>query len=369
MNWSQIEKSDAGTIQSWAESQPWAKAMASCQQDSEWHAEGDVWTHTKMVCDQLPSLDGWDEKSDEDRLVLLFTALFHDSAKPLTTETDEIGRVHAPKHSVKGESLAREILRELGCPLRTRELICKLVRFHGRPVFLMEREDPIAEVVKMSWLLRNDLLWMFALADNRGRKNVSLNDRSDDLIHLWAELSSENMCYDQPYPFENAAARIKFFEQEGGNLFYVPFEDYRCRVTMLCGVPGVGKDTWLMNNRPGLPIVSLDEIREDLDIDPTENQGAVAQEAQERCREHLREGRSFAFNATNILRPTRGRWRKLFFDYSAQVEAVYLEPPLETILGRNKQRSRRVPEEVIRRLLGKAEPPTEAEFHNVILEA
>ena len=54
----------------WAEAQPWARAMAACQQDAGWHAEGDVWTHTKMVCRQLPLLEEWPSLSPHERTVL-----------------------------------------------------------------------------------------------------------------------------------------------------------------------------------------------------------------------------------------------------------------------------------------------------------
>ena len=93
MNWQSLKAQSVDEIVEWAEAQPWAKAMADCQQDSEWHAEGDVWTHTKMVCRELILLDEWTSLSKDQQLVLLFTALFHDSAKPLTSQTDpENGR-------------------------------------------------------------------------------------------------------------------------------------------------------------------------------------------------------------------------------------------------------------------------------------
>jgi hypothetical protein len=48
-NWDDVKRASTEQILAWAESQQWAKAMADCQQDAEWHAEGDVWTHTRMV--------------------------------------------------------------------------------------------------------------------------------------------------------------------------------------------------------------------------------------------------------------------------------------------------------------------------------
>ncbi len=102
--------------------------------------------------------------------------------------------------------------------------------------------------------------------------------------------------------------------------------------------------------------------------EPTGNQGQVAQLARERCRELLRAGTSFAFNATNTMQQTRGRWLDLFADYHARIEIVYLEPPFETLLRQNKARSKAVPEQVIRKLAEKCEPPTWIECHNLVIE-
>ena len=341
--------------------------MAACVQDAGWHAEGDVWTHTKMVCDQLPELEGWSSLSPHERTLLTFTAVFHDSGKPLTTQVDpETGRVTSPKHAVKGEHLARSILRDLGCDLATREEVARLVRFHGRPPFLLEKPDPAHEVVSLSWLVSNRLLYLFALADTRGRKTAEMS-RPEENLQFWKLVAEENGCFDRPYPFANDQARFLFYRQTQPNLHYVPFEDYRCTVTMMSGLPGSGKDTWLATNRPELPIVSLDGVRGELEIDPTDDQGEVVQVARERCREFLRSGRSFAFNATNLLRLTRRRWIDLFADYQARIEIVYVEPPMEVILSQNKRRERPVPEKVIRGLAARCEPPTIAEAHGLRL--
>jgi predicted kinase len=102
-------------------------------------------------------------------------------------------------------------------------------------------------------------------------------------------------------------------------------------------------------------------------VDATDNQGGVIQAAREQCREHLRAGRDFAFNATNITRQTRGRWIDLFSDYGARVEIVFREPPLATIFAQNKRRPEPVPEKVILRLVQKLEPPTVTECHTLNL--
>lgn len=138
---------------------------------------------------------------------------------------------------------------------------------------------------------------------------------------------------------------------------------------MLCGLPAAGKDTWLARHRPGLPVVSLDALREELDVDPTDDQGGIAQAAREACREHLRARRDFALSATNLTERIRGRWVNLFADYDARIEMVHLDVPLATALSRNRRRQRQVPEGVIRRLHDRIEPPTWLECHTLEIVA
>lgn len=366
-NWNEVKCASTDQILAWAEAQPWAKAMAGCQQDAEWHAEGDVWTHTRMVLAEVERLPEWPSLDSDARMKLLFTTLFHDAGKPATTAIDPAtGRTHSPKHALVGVAIGRQILRVLGCDLRVREEIAALVRYHGRPPYLLEKPDPAHEVISLSWLVNHRLLFLFALADTRGRRTREMS-RPEENIHLWKMVADENGCFDQPYAFANDHARFLFYRESLSSLHYTPREEHRCTVTLMSGLPGSGKDTWLAKNRPKLPVVSLDDIRTDLDVDATDNQGDVIQTAREACREHLRGGRDFAFNATNTVRQTRKRWIDLFADYGARVEVVYVEPPLSVIFQQNERRTRPVPKQVIQHLADKLEPPTWPEAHSVNL--
>lgn len=365
--WQDILKASNADLLGWAAQSTWAEAMRQCQQDAEWHAEGDVWTHTGMVWHQVEQLDDYASLDRASQLKLLFTALLHDAGKPATTARDpETGRLRSPKHSIVGAALARQILRELACPLDFREDIAHLVRYHGRPPYLLERAAPEHEVIRLSWLVQNRLLYLFALADTRGRHAREMS-RPEEVLHLWRDLATEHACLDTPYAFANDQARFLFFRQSEGNLHFIPHEDYRCKVTMMCGLPGAGKDTWLAKHRPRLPVVSLDAIREDLDIDATDNQGHVIQEARERCREKLRARTDFAFNATSVTLSLRKRWIDLFTDYGARIEIVHIEPPLATVLRQNAKRPDPVPSSVIHKLASKMDVPDITECHDLVM--
>ena len=263
--WSELTAATNAEIAGWAERQPWARAMAACGQDAEWHGEGDVWTHTRMVCAALESLEEWSSFDRATRLKLFFTALLHDAGKPATSAVDpETGRTRSPKHALAGAAIARRVLRELECGLETREEIVSLVRHHSRPAHLLEKEKPEDEVISLSWLTDNRLLYWFALADTRGRR-AGETRRPEENLHLWRMVAEERGCFGAPFAFANNQARFLFYRGQLGGFHYVPYEDYRCTATIMSGLPGAGKDTWLARRRPDLPVVALDAVRDALD--------------------------------------------------------------------------------------------------------
>lgn len=366
-SWNEFATASTPRIVTWAEQQLWARAMAECAQDARWHAEGDVWTHVQMVLGQLEGLTEWPSLDRPSQLVMLFVALFHDSGKPATTVVDpSTGRTHSPKHSLVSAELARAVLRDLGCDLLTRERIVNLVRYHGRPPYLMEKPDPAREVISLSWLAELRLLYLFALADTRGRRTTEFA-RSEETLEWWKIVAEENACFDRPFAFANDQARFLFYRDSEFSLHYIPSEKHRCVVTLMSGLPGAGKDSWIAQYLAGIPVVSLDELRFELSVEPTDDQGSVIQAARECCREYLRAGRDFVFNGTNTMRQTRRRWINLFAEYGARINVVYVEPPLATVFAQNARRSNPVPRQVIERLLKRLEVPNWTESHGLRL--
>ena len=148
--------------------------------------------------------------------------------------------------------------------------------------------------------------------------------------------------------------------------WHVPPEPASSRVLILSGLPGAGKDSWLRKNRPDLPVVSLDMIREETGTAPTANQGAVLQEAFELARSHLREKRDFCWNATCLSGLTRRKIVGLCRSYDAQVTIASQDVPVRVAMGRNRGRISPVPDRALLRLAGRREPVSSEEAHHLL---
>ena len=347
----------------------WIAAMQGVPQDPVWHAEGDVHIHTKMVVEALTKLPEFSDLSDQDKHVLVTAALFHDIEKRSTTTEEEIDgviRIVSPRHAKKGEFTARSILyTEIETPFQIREAITKLVRLHGLPLWAITKDNPNKEVIYASTVLRNELLGMLATADILGR---SCTDQAEILlkIEFFKELCEENDCFKNSKKFNSTYGRFLYFNKEDSYVDYLPFDDLICTVTLMCALPGSGKDTFIKKNLDQ-PVLSLDDIRRANKISPTDKKGngQVIQLAKEKAKEYLRSKTSFVFNATNITKDIRSRWIGLFSDYKAKVKIIYLEVPYKKLLKQNSEREYAVPNHVINRLIGKLEMPDLREAHEV----
>ena len=90
-------------------------------------------------------------------------------------------------------------------------------------------------------------------------------------------------------------------------------------------------------------MVSLDALRDEMDVAPTDKQGSVVQAAKESARQYLRAKKDFAWDATNLTQVTREHLIALFMSYDARVRVVYVEVPLETLRVQNSDREHVVP--------------------------
>ena len=297
----------------------WLADMAVVPQDAEWHGEGDVLTHTKMVADALFRLPEYQALDAQAQHILFAAALLHDVEKRSTTTSEERDgriRIVSPRHAKKGEHTARQILYcDLAAPFAVREAVAKLVRWHGLPLWAIEKPQPEHAAIAAALQTNTQWLAILAKADALGRICPDTAELLDK-IALFQALCEENQSWGASYPFSGCHARYHYLNHPESSPDYQPYNDFSCTVHMMSALPGSGKDTHIARHFPDLPVLSLDNIRRAHRIDPADKKtaGRVIQLGKEQARQYLRNQQDFVFNATNLTRELRGKWTQLFAD-------------------------------------------------------
>jgi len=100
---------------------PEIEVMKGCKQPEQFHPEGDVFEHTRLMLQFLP---------EKVSVPLVFSVLFHDVAKPRTATVDETGRIRFSGHDRLGAEMTEEIMRRLRFSGAEIEATVEMVRQH-----------------------------------------------------------------------------------------------------------------------------------------------------------------------------------------------------------------------------------------------
>lgn len=336
-------------------------------QNAEYHAEGDVYRHTEMVCEKLVELSEWEQLESEEQEILFLSAAFHDIGKVNCTKKED-GKWVSPKHTIVGEKEFRAMVyrraERFGLTFVQRELAAGLVRYHGIPVWFWTKKRPEYDLLKVAESIPLRLLYLLSKADVLGRKSQDGNEFRDS-VEWFADYAKELGVWEKPHHFANARTKFEYFYK---NSIWQDAELYNkggFDIFLMSGLPLAGKDHWILQYGNELPMISLDEIREEFHIPPPKNSEKVARIAVERAKTYLRAKKTFFWNATNIVQETRQKLIRLFAAYGARVNVFYLETPYQELLKRNKKRARDIPWNVLERMIDKLELPAPWEAHKV----
>lgn len=135
------------------------------------------------------------------------------------------------------------------------------------------------------------------------------------------------------------------------------------------GIPGAGKSTWLENNKDSLDYVihSSDNIRAELgDVNDQSKNELVFTTLHKRIKEDLLNGKNVAYDATNLKRKNRLHFLRQIEHIPCEKICVLFATPIECCKANNANRERKVPEEVIERMIRNFEIPAYAEGWNDI---
>jgi tRNA nucleotidyltransferase (CCA-adding enzyme) len=120
---------------------PEMKPLVGCEQEPEWHPEGDVWVHTLLVIDKARELNG-----DLDRpqlITVMLGAVCHDLGKPATTALLD-GRIRSLNHEEAGVAPTVSLLDRLNIHtidgFDVRSQVIGLTAHHLKPGMLRKAE-------------------------------------------------------------------------------------------------------------------------------------------------------------------------------------------------------------------------------------
>ena len=160
---------DAGIV---ARLLPEMEALVGCEQEPEWHPEGDVWVHTLMVIDEsrrrIDDLPRWA------KVAVMLGAVCHDFGKPSTTAFFD-GRIRSHNHEEAGVAPARALLDRLNVHaidgVDVRPQVFGLTAHHLKPGAWHKVRDQVGDGAfrRLAQKVDLELLARLAEADCTGR--------------------------------------------------------------------------------------------------------------------------------------------------------------------------------------------------------
>jgi tRNA nucleotidyltransferase (CCA-adding enzyme) len=151
---------------------PELKALVGCEQEPEWHPEGDVWVHTLLVVDQARA-----RIDDLDRgraAAIMLGAVCHDLGKPATTIFKD-GRIRSPGHEEGGVEPAMRVLDTLNVNTidgyDVRHTVAGLTAHHLKPGMFYKSPTPVTDGAfrRLAQKVDLELLARLAKSDCLGR--------------------------------------------------------------------------------------------------------------------------------------------------------------------------------------------------------
>ena len=169
------------------------KDIIGVQQNPQFHAEGDVWTHTMMVLDEAAK---YRDKAENPKGFML-AALCHDYGKAICTEVVD-GRIRSIGHETKGLPLVETFLNRITSETKLINYVLNLCALHMKPNALAGMNAGVKSTNKMFDQAQDPTALVYmAMADNYGRIMANGIIPNEDL--LFERLEIFNTIMAKPY--------------------------------------------------------------------------------------------------------------------------------------------------------------------------
>jgi poly(A) polymerase len=100
---------------------PELEPMKGCKQPEQFHPEGDVFEHTRLMLQLLPA---------KVSVPLVFSVILHDVAKPVTVQVDATGRIRFNEHDRIGAAMTEQVMERLRFSRAEIDATVEMVRQH-----------------------------------------------------------------------------------------------------------------------------------------------------------------------------------------------------------------------------------------------
>ncbi len=374
----------------------WLYQLKNVPQDPDWHAEGNVHIHTNCVLSELYRILDSEAShiQGRKRQILILGALLHDIGKTTRTREVEIRgvmRIASPQHESVGRSYLAFKLMELSLPFAVVWHVLGLVGEHHMPKLLVARNQSKGSYLSLSRRANLELLYCLEVADMRGRVCQDVESQLEHL-ELFKMFAEDYGVWQEPHNLKESLSTLIELENEPAkdyiyatalseiekSVIALPVEalarsyaykNDHAKLVVLCGPSGSGKSNWVARHCRDYVLISLDEIREEINGDRSsqKNRGQVLHLAKDRLKECLRKKRNVVWDATNL----RADFRKIICDfgcdYHALVSLVVFLLAESTIYRSNRNRQYAIPDGALSKQIDSFQFPLPDEAHQLYL--
>lgn len=324
-----------------------------------YHIEGDVFTHTMMVCLMARTV-----APDND--LVRWSSLLHDIGKPGARRiNDETKRVSFHGHEGLSSFMAIDILNKTDIPVADKIMIHKLVAMHGE----------LFHFVKSDGTIKSDILETFK-GERALLENLTYQVWADSFGRFWESGRVTNISTDLPDHFRPIIEQLSYGVQPMKNTG-------NPKLTVLVGPPCAGKSSYIAKHFNGMDVISRDALVEAAGAKRGLNYSeafkflnankAVSDEEVDgvmntQITSIRQNNKSVVIDMTNMSKKGRRRWTSEFAKYDKS--AVVFLTGFEELKKRNKIRAEKtgkyIPSHVLQDMCIRYSMPTYAEGFNDI---